>query len=54
MSSALSNAYMPPQNVSFGKTMESFAIKQGVEAGLDVSREFGGFGKLISLMKRRR
>lgn len=53
MSSALSNAYMPPQNISFGKTMESFAIKQGVKAGLDVSREFGGFGKLMSLMKRR-
>lgn len=52
MSSALSNAYMPPQNVSFGNTMLSFAIKQGVKAGLDVSREFGGPGKLLKLAKR--
>lgn len=52
MSAALSNAYMPPQNISFGKTMEGFAIKQGVKAGLDISREFGGLGRLMSLMKR--
>jgi hypothetical protein len=52
MSAALSNAYMPPQNVSFGQTMEGYAIKFGVKAGLDVSREFGGFGKLMGLMKR--
>jgi hypothetical protein len=51
MSSALSNAYMPSENISFGDTMLSFAIKQGVEAGLDVSREFGGLGALLKRIK---
>ena len=33
--------------------ISSEAVVMGVKAGLDVSREFGGFGHLMSLMKRR-
>jgi hypothetical protein len=51
MSSALSNAYMPGESISFGNTMLSLAIKQGVEAGLDVSQEFGGLGQLVKRIK---
>jgi hypothetical protein len=53
MSSALSAAYLPPQNISFANTMKGWAIREGVKTGLDVSREFGGLGQLARLMKRR-
>jgi hypothetical protein len=52
MSTALSAAYLPPQNISFADTMKGWAIKEGVKAGLDVSREFGGVGQLLRRMKR--
>ncbi len=42
MATALSNAYLPAKNVSFGQTMEGIAIRIGVNAGLDTAREFGG------------
>ncbi|HTB96237.1 MAG TPA: hypothetical protein VK716_04465 [Terracidiphilus sp.] len=41
MSTALSNAYLPPQNVSFGHTMEGIGIKETVRFGTDLVREFG-------------
>jgi hypothetical protein len=52
MSTGLSAAYMPPQNVSFVNTMKGYAIKQGVQAGLNVSREFGGLNRLVKLATR--
>ena len=40
LSSALSNAYMPAQNVSMGHTMEGYSIKFGVSIGVDMVHEF--------------
>ena len=41
MSTALSNAYLPPQNVSFRNTMQGIAFKEGVRFGTNLVREFG-------------
>ncbi|HUN85920.1 MAG TPA: hypothetical protein VMU48_16195 [Terracidiphilus sp.] len=41
LSTALSDAYLPAQNVSFWKTMEGWGIKVGVDSGIRVYREFG-------------
>lgn len=49
MSTALSAAYLPPENVSFGKTMEGIGIKEGVGWGLNLMHEF----RLSSLVRRR-
>jgi hypothetical protein len=40
MSAALSDAYLPPQNVSPGKTIESIGIKEGVQFGFNLAHEF--------------
>jgi hypothetical protein len=53
ISSALSDAYLPPQDVSFGKTMESIGIKEGVGFGLNLMHEFGGFGQIAKRLRRR-
>lgn len=45
MSTALSNAYSPPSSITFNKTMERFAVKEGVSFGLNLLREFGGLSK---------
>ncbi len=42
MSTALSNAYSPESSITFNKTMERYAVKEGVSFGLNVLREFGG------------
>ena len=42
MSTALSNAYSPPSSITLGKTMERYAVKEGVSFGLNLLREFGG------------
>jgi hypothetical protein len=52
MSTGLAAAYLPPENVSFGQTMEGIAIKIGTSAGLDTVREFGGFAALLKGMKK--
>ena len=52
MASALSNVYLPSQNVSFGKTMEGWGIKEGVRFGTNLMREFGG-ARLIKKQMRR-
>lgn len=41
VSTALSDAYLPARNVSFGKTIEGIGIKEGVKFGFDLTREFG-------------
>jgi hypothetical protein len=46
MSTALSNAYSPPSSITFSKTMERFAVKEGVSVALNVLREFGASGKM--------
>lgn len=43
---AISDAYLPKENVSFGQTMEGWGIKEGVRAGTNILREFGGVGWL--------
>lgn len=53
MSTALSDAYLPAQNVSFWKTMEGWGIKVGVDSGLRVYREFGAKEILKKLRKKR-
>ncbi len=50
MAAALSNAYLPAKNVSFGQTMEGIAIRIGVNAGLDTAREFGGLRKVAKII----
>jgi hypothetical protein len=49
MSTALSAAYLPPENVSFGKTMQGIGIKEGVGFGFNLMHEF----RLSSLLRRR-
>lgn len=46
VSTALSNAYGPRQNITFGKNMERYAVKEGVSFGLNLLREFGGVSRL--------
>ncbi len=45
MSTALSNAYSPPSSITLSKTMQRFAVKEGVSVALNVLREFGASGK---------
>jgi hypothetical protein len=45
MSTALSNAITPSQQITFGGTMERYGIKEGVSFGLNILREFGGLSK---------
>ena len=52
ISSALSDLYLPPNDVSFGKTMESIGIKEGVGFGLNLMHEFGGFGQIAKRLRR--
>jgi hypothetical protein len=40
MSAALSDAYLPAQNVSFFKTMEGWGIKESIRFGTNLLREF--------------
>jgi hypothetical protein len=40
LSTALSNAYMPKNSVSFRNTMEGYSIKFGVSIGVDAVHEF--------------
>ena len=42
MSTALSNAYSPESSITFNKTLERYAVKEGVSFGLNLLREFGG------------
>lgn len=42
MSAGLSAAYMPPENISFWKTMEGWGIKEAISSGFRVFGEFGG------------
>ncbi len=41
MSTALSNAYSPDSSITLSKTMERFAVKEGVSVALNILREFG-------------
>lgn len=50
-STALSNAYMPAQSISFGNDMEGYAIKFGVSIGVDIVHEFD-LVRFIHLPKR--
>lgn len=53
MSSALSNAYLPSDEVSFGNTMSRYAVKFAVSSGFRVWAEFGGYRALIDRLHRR-
>jgi hypothetical protein len=54
MSAVLSDAYLPPQNVSVGKTFEGYGIKEGVGFGLNLLHEFGGAIHLQQYLLKRR
>ena len=54
MATALSVAYLPAENVSFGQTMEGIAIKFGISAGFDTSSEFGGLTRILKVVTRRK
>lgn len=51
---AISNIYLPREDVSFGQTMEGWGIKEGVRAGTNVLREFGGVGWLKKKLRRKK
>ncbi|MFZ0743363.1 MAG: hypothetical protein WAM85_03110 [Terracidiphilus sp.] len=52
MSTALSAAYLPSQNVSFGKTIEGWGIKEGISSGFRVFAEFDGISMLEMIHRR--
>ena len=43
MSTALTDAWYPGNSVTFGNTLQRFAIKLGISATLNIVREFGGY-----------
>lgn len=45
MSTALSNAYSPESSITLNKTLERYAVKEGVSFGLNLLREFGGLSR---------
>ena len=53
MSAGLSAAYLPPENISFGKTMEGWGIKEAISSGFRVFAEFGGMGNVKKSLKRK-
>jgi hypothetical protein len=54
MSTALSAAYMPPPNVSVGKTFEGYGIKLASTWGFNILHEYRGVARLKELMHKRR
>jgi hypothetical protein len=53
MSSALSNAYLPSDDVTFRNTMSRYALKFAVSSGFRVWAEFGGYRGLIDRLHHR-
>jgi len=53
MSSALSNAYLPSDEVSFRNTMSRYALKFAVSSGFRVWAEFGSYRCLIDRLRHR-
>lgn len=53
MSAGLSAAYMPPENISFWKTMEGWGIKEAISSGFRVFGEFGGVDNLKKHLKQK-
>ena len=54
MSTALSDAYLPPRNVSVGKTFEGYGIKLASTWGFNILHEYGGVERLKRLIQQRR
>jgi hypothetical protein len=54
MSTALSAAYLPPRNVSVGKTFEGYGIKLASTWGFNILHEYGGAERLKQLIQKRR
>ena len=52
MSSLLSDAYLPSQNVSVGKTFESYGIKLATTWGFNVLHEFGGVERVKKIIQQ--
>ncbi len=53
MSAGLSSAYMPPENVSFWRTMEGWGIKEAISSGFRVFSEFGGLDNVKKHLKQK-
>jgi len=49
LASAVNDSYTPRDSVSFGDTVESYVIKLGVGAGLNVVREFKVFDRVKAI-----
>jgi len=52
MSTLLSDAYLPPQNVSVGKTFEGYGIKLGTTWGFNISHEYGGVERVKKMIEK--
>lgn len=52
MSSLLSDAYLPSQNVSVGKTFESYGIKLGTTWAFNVLHEYGGVERVKKIIQQ--
>jgi hypothetical protein len=51
MSTLLSDAYLPSQNVSVGKTFEGYGIKLGSTWGFNILHEYGGVQRVKKLIQ---
>lgn len=54
LSTVLSDAYLPPKNVSVGKTFEGYSIKIGTNFGLNLLHEYGGVARMRRILLRQR
>jgi hypothetical protein len=52
MSAVLSDAYLPSQNVSVGKTFEAYGIKLGTTWGFNILHEYGGVEKVKKILQQ--
>lgn len=54
LSTVLSDAYLPPKNVSVGKTFEGYSIKFGSNFGFNLLHEYGGVAHIRKILLRHR
>jgi hypothetical protein len=54
ISTALSDSYLPPRNVSVGKTFEGYSIKLASGWGFNILHEYSGVERLKQLIHKQR
>ena len=52
VSTLLSDAYLPPRNVSVGKTFEGYSIKIGTNFGFNLLHEYGGLRRVRKVLEK--